>query len=217
MRKVGTLIFAAFAALFHTLPAGAQTLEEISKFAADNCENIPKGGITRNELEEKLDGTLIPFLERFGVQGNRQNKSFEEKYSGIPINKLPDSIPTISMCKSELVKLIINSKLATESSSNEISRLTLYLHFRADTSQEIQSVVIDSLSDQGYNISGPTLEPAKYPRRIEYFHKQDQAAAERLADALNALHANTATKGLPRVSARLVNQDYKRGDIGVWL
>jgi hypothetical protein len=32
----------------------------------------------------------------------------EEIYSGIPFDKLPDQIPTVSMCKSQLVMLLLS-------------------------------------------------------------------------------------------------------------
>ena len=55
-------------------------------------------------------GLLAKIISGEGdISASRQ----EELYVGIPFEKLPDNIPTVSMCKSELVKILLARKKVT--------------------------------------------------------------------------------------------------------
>jgi hypothetical protein len=92
--------------------AMAQTLAEISQFAQSICGDIPEGSLTKNSIQGKVHASA-PLLARIvsgnvGLDANR----IEEIYRGIPLNKLPDNIPTVAMCKSHLTEIIFSARTA---------------------------------------------------------------------------------------------------------
>ncbi|HVR56033.1 MAG TPA: hypothetical protein VMT72_04325 [Pseudolabrys sp.] len=92
--------------------AHADTLAEIAQFAQSICGDIPEGSMTRTNIQGKVEanaGAIAKILSG-GVDVDASRSS--EIYRGIPFEKLPPNIPTVSMCKSELVKLLISQRSA---------------------------------------------------------------------------------------------------------
>jgi hypothetical protein len=81
---------------------------DVAQFAQSICGDIPQGSLNRTSIRNKVQanaGTLAQV-----VSGNAATSTSEvEVYKGIPFDKLPDKIPTTSMCKFELVKLLLNN------------------------------------------------------------------------------------------------------------
>lgn len=98
-------------AIAATVPtfALAQNLAEVSQFAQSICGDIPEGSLTRNSIQGKVAanaGLLAKIVSGdVAVSATRT----EEIYKGIPFDNLPDKIPTVSMCKSQLANAIISS------------------------------------------------------------------------------------------------------------
>jgi hypothetical protein len=75
-----------------TAPAAlAESLDDIANFAQSICGDIPEGHLTRTIIQQTIEAR-------------------SEQYKGIPYDKLPDKIPTSSMCKSELVKVLFAAR-----------------------------------------------------------------------------------------------------------
>jgi hypothetical protein len=87
-----------------------QSLAEVSQFAQSICGDIPEGHLTRTAIQGKV-GAQAGLLAKI-VTGNADASAskIEEFYEGIPFDKLPDNIPTVSMCKSQLVNVIFSAK-----------------------------------------------------------------------------------------------------------
>ena len=88
----------------------AQSLAEVSQFAQSICGDIPEGNLTRTSIQGKV-GANAGWLAKI-VSGNADISASQavEIYKGIPFDKLPDKIPTVSMCKSQLVNVIFSAK-----------------------------------------------------------------------------------------------------------
>jgi hypothetical protein len=99
----------AVATLGPTFALAQKNLAEISQFAQSICGDIPEGNLTRTSIQGKV-GANAGWLAKI-VSGNADvsGSRFQEIYKGIPFDKLPDEIPTVSMCKSELVKVLLSA------------------------------------------------------------------------------------------------------------
>jgi hypothetical protein len=88
----------------------AQSLSDVSQFAESICGDIPQGDLTRTSIEGKV-GANAGWLAKI-ISGNADVSASrtQEIYHGIPFDKLPDKIPTVSMCKSQLVNVIFATK-----------------------------------------------------------------------------------------------------------
>ncbi|VIO70477.1 hypothetical protein CI1B_31310 [Bradyrhizobium ivorense] len=93
-----------------TSAASAQDLKELSDFAQSICGDIPEGTYTKTAIQGKVGATagLLAKLVSGNAEVSAERK--DEVYKGIPFDKLPDNIPTVAMCKSELVKVILARK-----------------------------------------------------------------------------------------------------------
>jgi len=87
--------------------AGADSNSDIAQFAQSICGDIPEGSLTRGSIQAKVEANATLLAKIISGGANVSGTRTDEIYKGIPFDKLPDKIPTISMCKSELVKLIL--------------------------------------------------------------------------------------------------------------
>lgn len=99
-------ILALSSALLLSLQANAQDFNQISSFAEDICGDIPEGRMSKTQIEGKLSANAGRLFRLFGASGKVVADHTSEFYRGIPLANLPDRIPTVSMCKSELVRVI---------------------------------------------------------------------------------------------------------------
>jgi hypothetical protein len=111
--KGGTLNRLPFVlALVATAPtfAVAQSLADISQFAQSICGDIPEGQLSRTSVQGKV-GANAGLLAKI-VSGNAEvsGSKAEEVYHGIPFEKLPDKIPTVSLCKTQLVNVLLSAR-----------------------------------------------------------------------------------------------------------
>src|SRR5215470_6593571 len=88
----------------------AQNLAEISQFAQSICGDIPEGNLTRTSIQGKV-GANAGLVAKI-ISGNAEisGSRVQEIYKGIPFDKLPDQIPTVSMCKSQLANVLLSAK-----------------------------------------------------------------------------------------------------------
>jgi hypothetical protein len=91
-------------------PAKAETYAEMAQFAQSICGDIPAGSLTRTNIQAKVQANAWLLAKIISGSGDVNASKQQEIYQGIPFDKLPDKIPTISMCKSELVKILIARK-----------------------------------------------------------------------------------------------------------
>jgi hypothetical protein len=89
-------------AILMTAPAKAQNLDEIAKFAQTICGDIPSGSLTRTSIKGKVQARVGMFAKLIDSSGEADASKTEEIYKGIPFDRLPQNIPTISMCKTLL-------------------------------------------------------------------------------------------------------------------
>ena len=90
-----------------TAAAHAQSLTEIAQFAQSICGDVPEGGLTRTEIQAKVQANAGTLAKIVSGDANVTVNRMDEIYKGIPFEKLPDKIPTVAMCKSDLSKAII--------------------------------------------------------------------------------------------------------------
>lgn len=99
----------AFATMIPTF-GQAQSLAEISQFAQSICGDIPEGDLTRTSVQGKVGANAALLAKILSGNADVSASRTEEIYKGIPFDKLPDNIPTVSMCKSQLVSVIFSAK-----------------------------------------------------------------------------------------------------------
>ena len=92
------------------ISAHADSLPDMAQFARSICSDIPEGSLTRTSIQGKLEANAGLLAKIISGDANVSGSRTDEIYKGIPFDKLPDKIPTVSMCKIELVKLLISQK-----------------------------------------------------------------------------------------------------------
>jgi hypothetical protein len=90
--------------------ARADEYSEMAQFAQSICGDIPEGSLTRTTIQGKVQANAGVFAKIVSGSGDLCGSKVDEIYKGIPFEKLPDHIPTVSMCKSELVKILLQRK-----------------------------------------------------------------------------------------------------------
>jgi hypothetical protein len=101
----------AIAAMTAT-PVHADSYNDIAQFAQSICGDIPEGSLTRTSIQGKVGASAGLLAKIISGDASVSGSKTEEIYRGIPFDKLPDKIPTVSMCKSELAKIILAQKQA---------------------------------------------------------------------------------------------------------
>ncbi len=109
IERVVSRLFLAMSVMLTTAGvARADKYTDIEHFAQSICGDIPEATLTRTSIQGKVKanaGTLARLL--ISGDANASVESSEEILKGIPLEKLPANIPTVSMCKLELVKTIV--------------------------------------------------------------------------------------------------------------
>ncbi len=89
-------------------PAHSQTnYKEMADFAESICGSIPSGSLTRTTIQGKVEANAGTLARIVGGSAGANASEQKEVYNGIPFDRLPSSIPTVSMCKSELIKVLL--------------------------------------------------------------------------------------------------------------
>ncbi|NKK64225.1 hypothetical protein GFL88_11900 [Rhizobium leguminosarum bv. viciae] len=101
------LAFSAFTS------AHAEDLPDLAQFAQSICGDIPEGNLTRTSIQGKIEAEAGLLAKIITGDANVSGSKTTEIYKGIPFDKLPDNIPTVSMCKLEVVKLMQAAKNQT--------------------------------------------------------------------------------------------------------
>lgn len=88
----------------------ADQYADMAQFAQSVCGDIPSGQYSKTTIAGgvKANAGLIAKLISGGA--NVGGDKVDEIYNGIPFQKLPDNIPTVTMCKLELVKILLQAK-----------------------------------------------------------------------------------------------------------
>lgn len=98
----------AIALLTCTVPAAsAQDYKGIEDFAQSICGDIPEGSYTKTTIEGKVGANAGILTKIITGSADLDVKHQQEVVKGIPFDKLPNNIPTVAMCKSELAKIIL--------------------------------------------------------------------------------------------------------------
>jgi hypothetical protein len=97
--------------------ARADGFSDMAEFAQSICGDIPEGNLTRTSIEGKIGANIGLLAKVMGGDASASGSRSAEIYKGIPFEKLPDRIPTVAMCKSELVKLLVSQKSQTTNSA----------------------------------------------------------------------------------------------------
>lgn len=100
-------LLAVAVVLLGAVNARAETFPEIAQFAQQICGDIPSGNLTRTNIKGKVQANVGVLGKIVGGTADVDASRGQVIYDGIPWHKLPDSIPTVSMCKLELVKIIL--------------------------------------------------------------------------------------------------------------
>ena len=89
-------------------PARAENFAEIAQFAQSICGDIPEGNLTRTTIKGKVEANAGLLAKIISGDANLSADRVSEIYKGIPLDKLPDNIPTVAMCKSALATSILS-------------------------------------------------------------------------------------------------------------
>jgi hypothetical protein len=103
-------LMACLVTVVFIVPARAETLSEIAAFAQSICGDIPEGSLTRTAIQGKVEANARVLAKILSGDANVSGSRAEEIYKGVPFDKLPASIPTVAMCKSELAKTLIQGR-----------------------------------------------------------------------------------------------------------
>jgi hypothetical protein len=85
----------------------ADLLSGIAVFADSICGDIPQGQLTRTVIQSKVAERSQELASTYSGGPTVDETKTQEIYKGIPFEKLPDHIPTVGMCKLELVRLLL--------------------------------------------------------------------------------------------------------------
>jgi hypothetical protein len=138
--------------------ARADKYTDIEHFAQSICGDIPEATLTRTSIQGKVKanvGTLVRLL--ISGDANVSVESSEEILKGIPLEKLPANIPTVSMCKLELVKTIVyNSPFFEGKPNNEYSTQAKRRDLLAvdDFISRAQRIIDDQSECRRFNYTG---------------------------------------------------------------
>jgi hypothetical protein len=141
--------------------ARADEYSEMAQFAQSICGDIPEGSLTRTAIQGKVQANAGLLANIVTGSGNVGGSKVDEIYKGIPFDKLPDHIPTVSMCKIELVKILVQRKSSAEegaeraqacevrhsmktASEKTESNETIPAKFSGDHDQEVEHIVFRS-------------------------------------------------------------------------
>jgi len=91
----------------------ADNYSDMAQFAQSICGDIPEGSLTRTSIQGKVEANVGLLAKLISGDANVSGTKAEEIYNGIPFDKLPDKIPTVSMCKIELVKVLLAQQHGT--------------------------------------------------------------------------------------------------------
>jgi hypothetical protein len=86
--------------------ARAEDFSDLAQFAQSICGDIPEGSLTRTSIQGKVGANAGVYAKLISGGADVTGSRAEVIYKGIPFDKLPDNIPTVSMCKIELVKIL---------------------------------------------------------------------------------------------------------------
>jgi hypothetical protein len=79
----------------------------MAQFAQSICSDIPEGSLKRSVIQGKVEANIGLLAKIVGGGAGIDATKTDEIYKGIPFEKLPDNIPTASMCKLELIKVLL--------------------------------------------------------------------------------------------------------------
>lgn len=120
MKAIG-LIF-LFMNVIVCFPSYADSLEEISIFAKDICDEIRvEGVITREKIEGKLHGEVKGIAELLGASVGAEGIILvdELKYKGLPYEKLSDQMKDARDCRKQLATMLIQERKKVSSGTEE--------------------------------------------------------------------------------------------------
>jgi hypothetical protein len=132
--KAGIIVAAAL--MFGMHSGNAQSLTELAQFAESICGDIPRGELTKNNIKGKIEANLGVIAKLISGNAEIEASKAREIYNGIPLDKLPDKIPTVSMCKLELIKLLKTTTqqtyLESEKRRSDLRTVGLYIDKHSD-------------------------------------------------------------------------------------
>jgi hypothetical protein len=105
-----TLVMVAAAASLVSYSANADEFQDMAQFAQSICGDIPSGNLSKTSIVGAVQANAGLFAKIVSGGANVDASTVTQIYNGIPLDKLPDNIPTVAMCKLELVKVLIARK-----------------------------------------------------------------------------------------------------------
>jgi hypothetical protein len=79
----------------------------MEQFAQSICGDIPSGNLSKTTIRGAVQANAEAFAKIVSGNANVDASTVTQIYDGIPLDKLPDNIPTVAMCKLELIKVLI--------------------------------------------------------------------------------------------------------------
>ena len=107
---IKTLLVAASAVTMVSFSANADEHQDMEQFAQSICGDIPSGNLSKTTIRGAVQANAGALAKIVSGSANVDASTVTLIYNGIPLDKLPDNIPTVAMCKLELVKVLIAHK-----------------------------------------------------------------------------------------------------------
>lgn len=107
MRKIS---LAAAAVVTLTAAAYGDEYQDMAQFAQSICGDIPSGTLSKTLIKGAVEAKAGVLASILTGSANVGADKIREVYTGIPLDNLPENIPTVAMCKLELTKVLLARK-----------------------------------------------------------------------------------------------------------
>jgi hypothetical protein len=199
-----------------------QNLTEISQFAQSICGDIPEGNLTRTSIQAKVGANTGRLAKIVSGKADISGSRFQEYYNGIPFDKLPDNIPTVSMCKSQLANVLISKADPPVHQKTPNNQYTVYLHQCKSANyspsefknlKDAKSSIESALRTKGFSSVKMGNDQDKCDLlglTVIASFEEDRVGAEEAASAIQAI-----LNDKPPATVQINLKD-KQHDLGVW-
>jgi hypothetical protein len=169
LRRIGVITSLTFSSC-----VGANSLPDISAFAAEICDSIRlEGSISRQEIETKLEGSLAGVWRLVGASGAADGAAELESfdYQGLPYDSLPSQLIDARECRKELAVLLIRAREENEPEpyvAPPVEPIEPSLPTTSSLIGEWEGHVATGRKRYFVEVKIERLEVGKYSGRVEY-------------------------------------------------
>jgi hypothetical protein len=166
------VLIVAAVLMFGMHSVNAQNLSELAQFAESICRDIPHGEYTKTNIQGKVEAKVGLLAKLITGNATLDASKAKEVYDGIPFEKLPNNIPTVSMCKVEVIKILRSTpgKQSYVERSSDLRTVGRYLDFHGGTIYTAKDpcTQLDIIGTSELAIDDKTIHSSFHGRLINY-------------------------------------------------